>query len=222
MTNPIAYSPLHAWQKAQAAQFADYGPWRLASVYSSVEAEQAAAHAGLALADLSALGKIRLQRKGIRDLLQSESKPGQVFCLDGGRNGWVLIFSDNESLLLSAQPAGPNHIEEISPTHSGFRPDLAYEVTSGLACMVLFGPAKSVLIKQLTSLDLSNPGSCVQTGFAGVRSLLWSGSNSTWILVAWDVAEYVWERLWQIGRSRGMIPMGMDSYLAMHAGKTPT
>jgi glycine cleavage system aminomethyltransferase T len=223
MTTAIAYSPLHAWQKAQGASFADYGSWRLASVYSSVAAEQAAARNGLALADLSAMGKISLEGHGVDDLVRSwsgEARSGQVVKLENDTHACVL--SKDRCLLLSTRPAGASHMEDVGKQLSGFRFDLAYDITSGQACLGLFGPEHGAILRQLSSLDIGTAGlaarSCVQTGFAGVPALLvampGSSSAGTWILIDWDLAEYVWERVWQVGHPLGMLPLGMETYLS--------
>ena len=222
MTTAVAYSPLHAWQKAQGASFSDYGPWRLASVYSSVAAEQTAARNGLALADLSAMGKISLEGNGVDDLVRSwsgEARPGQVVLL--ANDAHACLLSRDRCLLLSTRPAGASHMEDVAQKLPGFRPELAYDMTSGQACLGLFGPEHGAILRQLSSLDIGAAGlpakSCVQTGFAGVPALLvgMPGScASTWILVAWDLAEYVWERIWLAGHPLGMLPLGMEAYLS--------
>ena len=224
MKSPIAYSPLFAWQKARGAKFTDYGPWRLASVYSRVDEEETAARSSLALADLSALGKVRLHGKGVQDLLRwwfADTKPGRVFPVEQGKFGWVCILSEDQCLLLATQPARARPMNEIAQKLPGFRPELAYEATNTFACLGLFGPRHEAILRQLVSLDIGgtalHAGSCVQTGFAGVPALLVgiAGSLSgAWILVAWDLAEYVWERLWQVGSRAGMIPLGMEGYLS--------
>jgi glycine cleavage system aminomethyltransferase T len=214
MTTAIAYSPLQTWQKAQGASFADYGPWRLASVYSSVAAEQTAARNGLALADLSAMGKISVEGNGVDDLVRSwsgKARPGQIVLFEN--DIWACVLSKDRCLLLSTQPAGTNHMEEVGKKFPGFRFDLAYDMTSSQACLGLFGPEHRAVLRQLSSLDIG----CVQTGFAGVPALLvgMPGScASTWILIAWDLAEYVWERIWQVGHPLGMLPLGMEAYLS--------
>ncbi len=224
MTIPVANTPLQAWQKAHGAQFADYGTWRLAPVYSSVTEELAAARTGLALADL-ALSKISLQGKGVKDLMRSwlgETKPGRVFPLEEGKSGWICVLSEDHCLLLSADPGSPNIIKDMGKMLPGFTPELASYMTSGHACLGLFGPEHGNILRQLTSLDVGltglPPASCSQTALAGVPALLvalpgsWSG---TWIFLNGDLAEYVWERLWQIGLKAGMVALGMDAYRAL-------
>jgi glycine cleavage system aminomethyltransferase T len=223
MTTAIAYSPLQAWHKAHGATFADYGPWRLASVYSSVAGEQTAARNGLALADLSAMGKIHLEGNGIDDLLRAcsdEAKPAQIIPLNN--DTWACVLSKDRCLLLSTRPAGTAHMEDMGKKLAGFRFDLAYDMTSGQACLGLFGPEHGTILRQLTSLDIGTAGlpanSCVQTGFAGVPAVLVGMPGScagTWILVAWDLAEYVWERIWQVGHPLGMLPLGMEAYSSL-------
>ena len=116
MTTPVAFTPLQAWQEARGAQFADYGTWRLASFYSSVAEEQVAARSVLALADLSALGKINLQGKGVKDFLRSwlwETKPGRIFPLQEGKLGWACVLSEDHYLLLSAHPGSVNTMDDM-------------------------------------------------------------------------------------------------------------
>jgi glycine cleavage system aminomethyltransferase T len=112
-------------------------------------------------------------------------------------------------------------MEDVGKGLSGFRSDLAYDMTSGQACLGLFGPEHGAILRQLSSLDIGTAGlaakSCVQAGFAGVPALLvgMPGScASTWILIAWDLAEYVWERIWQVGHPLGMLPLGMEAHLS--------
>jgi glycine cleavage system aminomethyltransferase T len=111
-------------------------------------------------------------------------------------------------------------MEDVGKKLPGFRSDLAYDMTSGQACLGLFGPEHGAILRQLSSLDIGTAGlpakSCVQTGFAGVPALLvgvpGSSSAGTWILIPWDLAEYVWERIWQVGHPSGMLPLGMEAY----------
>ena len=55
-----------------------------------------------------------------------------------------------------------------------------------------------------------------ETSLAGAHALLvhppaGSSPPSVRVYVAWDLAEYVWERLVETGRHRGLMPLGHDA-----------
>jgi glycine cleavage system aminomethyltransferase T len=79
----------------------------------------------------------------------------------------------------------------------------------------LIGPRVVEILRKLTSLDVSTeafpPGSCAATGLAGVPVLLVrpAGEPPTIRLhLSWDLAEYVWERLFEVGRD--VVPLGWE------------
>jgi hypothetical protein len=71
------------------------------------------------------------------------------------------------------------------------------------------------ILARLTALDVGPvalpPGSCTETGLAGVHALLVRPPGlsipSMLVLIAPDVAEYVWERVFGCGVA--IIPLGL-------------
>ena len=85
-----------------------------------------------------------------------------------------------------------------------------------LAGFWLFGPHTEQIISRLTALDaVALPeGACAETAFAGVHALLLRPPGvpvpSLRVWVAWDVAEYVWDRILEAGRG-AVVAMGYDA-----------
>jgi sarcosine oxidase subunit alpha len=98
------------------------------------------------------------------------------------------------------------------------------DVTSAYAAFEVFGPRLDELLRRLTHLDLrpaSFPvSSCAETALAGVEALLVRPADRSppgvLIYVAWDLGEYVWERLVEAGRDVPITPVGLEA-LAPHA-----
>jgi aminomethyltransferase len=219
MTPPIAYSPLTAWQRAQGARFADYGNWRLVSVFSGVEQEQTAARTGLALADISSLAKVSLQGKGVGSLIEQwfgKLRPGHAGLIGEGKSAWACVLKKDHCFLHALFP--DQHLAE-------FPAELSYDMTSAYAGLALFGPEHGKILRQLSSLDVPStgmrPGSCSQSALAGAPAIFVGQSGNppcTRIFFAWDLAEYVWDRLWQIGRRLGLAALGMEAYRTLAPG----
>jgi glycine cleavage system aminomethyltransferase T len=84
---------------------------------------------------------------------------------------------------------------------------------AGSATFWLIGPRTDEVLPGLTALDVValREGDCAETALASVHALLVRPSGlavpSMRIVVGWDVAEYVWERLME---SSGAKPLGHD------------
>jgi glycine cleavage system aminomethyltransferase T len=94
------------------------------------------------------------------------------------------------------------------------------DVTCSYAGFCLLGPRPAELLRHLTPLDTSPAafpaGSCAETSLAGVPALVVhpsadSSPPSVRVYVAWDMAEYVAERLVEAGRHRGLTLLGHDA-----------
>jgi glycine cleavage system aminomethyltransferase T len=81
------------------------------------------------------------------------------------------------------------------------------------------GPRWQELMQRLTQLDLRAPafpaGARVETALAGVEAELTRREDltvpSVRVLIAWDVAEYVLERMRESGIDLGFRPLGLDA-----------
>ncbi len=107
---PRCQTPLHHWHARHGARFAESDGWQVPAAYSDAGGE-AAAHAGAALADLSALAKLSVHGRGVpaavRALLGAELPPRGVAAFADGVPGLACRLRDDHLLLL-ASATGPN------------------------------------------------------------------------------------------------------------------
>jgi glycine cleavage system aminomethyltransferase T len=164
-------------------------------------------------------------------------KPGGVAPLVGD-NSALACRLHVDQLLVLAGPEGNNKLEQLliaalggegddePPGLTRWLPDkqvLEIDVTSTLAAFWLFGPHSDELLRKLTPFDIASlsggheppeQASCAQTGLAGVPAILVRPPTpaipSMRILTGGDVAEYVWERLFQAGETWNISPLGLD------------
>jgi glycine cleavage system aminomethyltransferase T len=221
---PRARTPLHQWHVAHDARFVEMNGWQVPSVYTTIEKEIDASHCGLGITDVSACGKISLIGPGIATLVHQllgpdrASKPGDVarFNLDAAvlacrlaKDQLLLLTSSTELASLEQRLAGVASVSGCVQT----------DVTSSLAGICMLGPRTAELLRQLIALELpmSNEmaGGCVQTNVAGVHGLLIRPPKlaipAVLLYVAWDSAEYVWERLWVAGARFGVTALGVEA-----------
>jgi glycine cleavage system aminomethyltransferase T len=213
---PVARTPLCTWHAAHGAVFAEEGGWHVPWSYADREQEAAAARQSAGLADLSMWTKVSLIGPGVASTARR---------LDGDNSGAGLAcrLTRDHLLLLAASPAGIESLENILDVEDDV---LRIDATSAHACFGLCGPHVEDVLRQLTSLDISAaafaPGRCAETGVAGVQALLVRRPDAAlpriYLLVGWDVGEYVWERLLDAGRPWGLTPIGIDAWRALTPG----
>jgi glycine cleavage system aminomethyltransferase T len=226
-TSSPARLPLQHWHTNHGARFIDSDGWQLPAVYSSVEAETTAARTGVVLADLSAFAKVSLLGHGIeaaaRQLIGDEPAPpprGVALIRPQGLGVVCRLTADHLLALASVTaplPHGPFNIPAV----------VASDATSAYASFCLAGPRGEAVLQRLTALDVAAlpSSSCAETGLASVHAALVRAPElsvpSLRILVAWDLAEYVWETLLDAGRDHGIIPLGLDGWRSLQVA-TPS
>jgi glycine cleavage system aminomethyltransferase T len=91
-----------------------------------------------------------------------------------------------------------------------------HDLLPTLAGFWLFGPHTEQIIPRLSALNGAAlpEGGCAETAFAGVHALLLRPPGtpvpSLRLWVAWDVAEYVWDRILEAGRG-AVVLLGHDA-----------
>jgi sarcosine oxidase subunit alpha len=222
---PIARSPLHSWHAAHGALFTERHGWQVVARFRSAEAEVQAARAGIGVADVSASIKVSLQGPGVSDLAQALVPDGSaaethgVGVLPGGR-AFACRLTDEHLLLI----AMTTEARDLAPRET--QGVVVSDVTSAHAGFVVVGPQTEALLRRLTHLDVRPAAlpvnSCVETALAGVEALLIRTTESALpslrIYVAWDMAEYVWERLIEAGREWQVTPLGLEALNRLVAG----
>jgi glycine cleavage system aminomethyltransferase T len=92
-------------------------------------------------------------------------------------------------------------------------------MTSAYATFELVGLRRDDVLRRLTGLDVRPaalpPNACRETAFCGVEALLLQAAGrplpTLRVLVAWDVGEYVWERMLDAGRDVPITPVGLQA-----------
>jgi heterotetrameric sarcosine oxidase gamma subunit len=233
-SGPAARTPLHHWHTTHGARLVERAGWMVPSVYTSVVSETGAARSRLALADISAFPKAAFHGSGVPQLTQEllgrgaslQPRGVALFAADNPTlacrlaDDHLLLFATDINLL-----ALPQRFAECLPAHAVVQND----VTTAYAGIALLGPHADDLLRQVTHFDCSQRalpvGSCAETALAGVHALLLRPPElalpSILIYVAWDLAEYVWERLLEAGRDYDIAPLGLDGWHSLILA-TPT
>lgn len=221
---PVARTPLHAWHAARGAHFAERGGWQVVTHYAGAEAEVEATRTGLGVADGSAAAKFAVQGPGVPALAAQLVPDGSASTAHGvGRlsdDGPALVCRlEEDHLLVLATSAESGNLGGRLADLCREPPLVLTDMTSALAGLVVLGPGLDALLRRLTHLDLrpaSFPAnSCAETALAGVEALLVRPAGSPLpalhIFVAWDMAEFVWERILEAGHAGKIAPVGLDA-----------
>jgi glycine cleavage system aminomethyltransferase T len=191
--------------------------WQIVRAYAGAEWEVETARAGLALADVSASSKLSLRGRGVPAFVRALAPdspaltPLGVTWLRGPEPALACRLTEDHLLLLSLGETLPRFDLPGEPI-------VATDLTSTYAGFFLVGPNTEDLLRRLTTLDVRPaalpPNSCAEMQLAGMEALLVRTSETALpamrIYVAWDMAEYVWDRMVESGRDLGITPLGVD------------
>ena len=218
-----ARTPLHHWHAAHGARLAESNGWQVAQAYAGTERETVAARTGLALADVSAFPKVSLRGPALADAAHHllghghATRPGSAAPLHHGAPGLACRLTPDHLLLLASTTDPAPLTEALAHLRHG-QQLLQSDVTSAHAGFWLIGPRLGEVLPRLTALDpaaLAAPGSCAETGLAGVQALLVPspelGVPSLRVYVSWELGEYVWDSLLDAGRAAGIVPLGLEA-----------
>jgi glycine cleavage system aminomethyltransferase T len=215
---PLARTPLHHWHVTRGAHFTDSDSWRVVECYTSIESETAAARTGVGLCDASAFAKASLTGPGVSALtpdLAGGAAALRPLGVAAAASHVLACRLTEDQLLLLASTTSPASLEEQLAQSRGREGLVHTDVTSALAGCCLIGPATQDLLRRVSPLKLPAAGSCAETSLAGVQALLVHPPDtvlpSIELYVAWDLAEYVWERLLDAGHGLRLTPVGVAS-----------
>lgn len=217
---PVARTPLHHWHAAHGARFAARDGWQLVAAYSGAEVEADAARTALGIADISGSAKISLRGPGVASVVP---RPRGVVALPDVP-ALACRLTDDHLLLLAPTPDA-TALGRYAAGRCEGQPVVRTDVTSAYAGFRLIGPRLDELLRRLTHLDVRAAafpvGSCAETAFAGVEALLVRPAEqslpSMHIYVAWDVGEFVWERMLEAGDNVPIAPVGVEALALLAA-----
>jgi glycine cleavage system aminomethyltransferase T len=203
-----------------------YG-WMVAASFP-VTAETASQQQ-LSLVDVSALAKFRLLGAGVPSAVQallpgrSPTGIGQAAWLPGNEKTLLCRLREDHALLLDSAIAGPGTDERLRSilTGSNFT---SSDATTTYGGFYLAGPIEAVL-SRLTAYDFTaasfTAGACIETNFAGVTALLVrepTNPAALRVYVAWDLAEYVWETIFDSQPPGSVRLLGLEEWQARFVG----
>lgn len=215
-------SSLHEWHVAHGARFAESNGWLLPRAYGNPGDEADAARNRVGLADISAQAKWSLRGRGVPAVAVTLgiASPCSVAMLADGSN--MACRLTEESLLIFSSTT---HFVESNARFPSPPDVLRIDVTCAYAGLAVVGKDADTLVGRLTALDITPrafpQGACAETELAGVQTLLIrppaARIDEISVYVAWDVGEYVWERLCETGANLGLTPIGFEALRVLRA-----
>ena len=219
---PVKLTPLYSTAQRLGATFIEQRGWRIPGVYTTLEAEIAAARERLALADETPNGKLLLEGD------QAESVLMEVFDIDSlkvneGRAG---IYRLRNDLFFISTPPG----REISAQKKMRTASTASEqfvtvtdITHGRVEIRVIGPDSQTLLSKVCGLDFHS------SAFPNDTAKQSSLAKTTQLIIRRDIGElpafsiigsqslgpYVWDTLMEAGREFGIVPIGRTALAAL-------
>ncbi len=240
--DPVKRTPMHHQHLALGAVQMDMGAWKRPFIYAGVEAECRAVHEGVALIDVSTLGKLDVKGREAGAFLDW-LHPNRLSDLRVGRVRYR-VMCDNAGIILddgTVARLGEEHFF-VTTTTGGVEAIQEWcewwlagtgrcvhvvNVTGGLAAINLAGPKSRDVLRKLTDLDLSREAfpylSAKEARVAGVPTLLlrigFVGELGYELHFAADYGEYMWETLMAAGREFGIVPFGVEAQRVLRLEK---
>jgi heterotetrameric sarcosine oxidase gamma subunit len=222
-STPNRLSPVQAAASALGARYIAHAGWQVPEVYSSVDAELAAARAGVALVDVSSLGKLYVEGAAAADTLRAAFGSAPEAVGAGVRVAGLAVFQIRPDLffLLTATGAEAEAEARLSAARQAFV--TVTDVTHGLAGLGLLGPRARGVLGQLSALNL-DPAAFPDlhlrsTSVAKTRQLLVrqdrGGLPVFYLFGAQSLAVYVWDVIRAAGQAAGLVPLGLNSFLSL-------
>jgi len=222
---PLLKTPFHerARELSQVDRFVAWAGYTTVDVFSAVEQEYFAARNAVTLFDLTPMIKYRisgpealayLNRLVTRNLAKLKDNRVMycVWCNDDGHiidDGTIFRFGAQEFRLCTAE----RQIDWLLDCAFGFDVQVE-EVTERIAALAVQGPTSCALLKAagLAGIEHLKPFECGQFRLDGMPLMAsrtgFTGDLGYEIWMEPSHAVTVWDRLMQLGQSRGIRPMG--------------
>jgi glycine cleavage system aminomethyltransferase T len=221
--DPVKRSPGHREHARLGARFAREAGWEIPAAYGSVDDERRALGEGVAVADVTARGKIDV-RGDVQPVLQwlnPKNAPEVGTVAPGGGTAarghvarlaerWALVLCEPDTLerCLAEAEAAANDSEAM-----------VTDATSLYAGFALFGPEAAGALSRLTSFDAGRmaEGACAATRVAEAPAILVRpavGGSPFELYIGSEYARYAWESLLEAGAEPGIRPTGWEALRA--------
>jgi sarcosine oxidase subunit alpha len=240
--HPLRRTPLHDWHEQRGATWLDAGLWKRPERYGDPADEVRAVRTGVALIDVSTLGKIEVRGPDAAELLErvylnrwNDLKPLRVrygaMCNEEG-----ILLDDGvgarlaaDRFYLTATTGNADFVHQwLEMWKAEWRLDaLVVNHTSAVAAINLAGPRSREVLAQVSEIDLTTgafPYLSLREGqVAGVPCRLlrigFVGELSYEIHCPAAWARHVWEALLAAGEAAGIVPFGVEAQRVLRLEK---
>ena len=222
-------TPVYGVSKAAGATFGRWHRWELPVSFGDPAKEYLAAKEGVALHDVSYLGRIKATGEDVLDLLNRLSTnrvedlaPGEgaptILASDRGRVvDLVYVFNLGSYVLLLTSPGAEGPVMEWVDRYTIMEDSALEDLTSLTALLTLVGPKATAAAGAIATADLQDLGAYDSVG-AVVGGLEVSvmrmdvGSLPGYLLMASDEDA---EGVWEVVVSHGATPVGTRAWEAL-------
>ena len=204
---PIMRSPISAHHHKKGATLGIEDAWEVPRHYQDTERERVAIREGLAIADITARGKIDI--RGEVDSALVSLPQARAAALARISRSWALVLTPSAGLA-----DGLRMMEG-----SASRGTMVTDATSIYAGFALLGPRVLDLLSRLITTDPSTlrPGSCLATQVLRLPAILLRRELPLMVVETYlpsEYANYAWEAIFKAGHPLGAEPAGLDALRA--------
>ena len=219
---PVKLTPLHSTAQRLDATFTEQRGWRIPEVYTTSEAEIAAARERLAFADETPNGKLLLEGDQAESVLMDTFDFG-ILKINEGRDG---IYRLRNDLFFISTPPGrevrtQRKLTTTLKTSEQFV--TVTDITHGRAEIRVIGPDSQALLSKVCGLDFH------PSVFPNETAKQSSLAKTTQLIIRCDIGEllafsiigtqslgpYIWDTLIEAGREFGVVPIGRAALAAL-------
>jgi glycine cleavage system aminomethyltransferase T len=183
MSEPVKRAPAHRLHAALGARFDRLDGWLVPAAYGAIDLERAAIRDGLAIADITARGKVDL--RGPVDEMLARLAPSA--------EAHVARVSARAALILT-RPGDVGPCLAAAEQAAGMS-GMATDVTSVYTGIALLGPRAGELLARLTSMDVSTVPQGGATGLqlAKIPAILVRGEHAIEVYAGSESGRYLWQ-----------------------------
>ena len=220
---PIKLTSLYSIAQRLGATFTEQREWCIPEVYTTLEAEVAAACERIALADEMPNGKLLVEGDQAESVLMDAFNLGSLK-INEGRDG---IYRLRNDLFFISMPPGREVSAEKKLTTASAAASEQFvtvtDVTHGRVEIRVIGPDSQALLSKVCGLDFH------PSAFPNETAKQSSLAKTTQLIIRRDIGElptfsiigtqslgpYVWDTMMEAGKEFGIVPIGRATLLAL-------
>ncbi len=219
---PIKLTPLHAIAQRLEATFIEQRGWHIPEVYTTLEAEVAAANERIALVDETPNGKLLVEGDQAESVLMDAFDLGSLQ-INEGRDGIYRLR--NDLFFISTPPGREVSAQKKLTTASAASEQFVTvtDITHGRVEIRVIGPDSQALLSKLCGLDFHSSAfpneTAKQSSLAKTTQLIIrrdiGGLPTFSIIGTQSLGPYVWDTMMEAGQEFGVVPIGRAALAAL-------